>query len=193
MTDLTTQNYGSPLLSIPPQCLFELAAEIEETGTIAKRWGIPEKELKALMNSPSIRHQLESKRAELKNSGATFRMKAEILAEEVMLDVYKQALEDDAPRGFKLEVAKWLTKIADREPKPSSMAPGTGFTLQINIPATDVSSAQTIDVTPTHTPQPEYDSQPILELPEWLREKAASMAEELGADDQQFDGKDTKW
>lgn len=162
---------------LPPQCLHDVAAEIDELPTIASRWSIPLRRLKQLLESPSIKLQVEQKRAEMKASGVTFRMKAEVLAEDIMLEAYHAAKDPEASNAFKLEAAKWLTKIADREPKQNTMAPGTGFSLQINIPSTTPGGqAQTIDITAAPPPGAE---KPVFQLsdagagsldepPEWV-------------------------
>lgn len=164
---------------LPPQCLHDVAAEIDELPTIAKRWDIPLQRLNQLLSTPSIKLQVEQKRAEMKASGVTFRMKAEVLAEDIMLEAYHAAKDAEASNAFKLETAKWLTKIADREPKQNTMAPGTGFSLQINIPSqTPNGQTQTIDITATPPPAPTtHDLIPTsppmegeyeVEVPAWL-------------------------
>lgn len=158
---------------LPPQCLHDVAAEIDELPTIAKRWSIPLKRLEQLLETPSIKLQVEQKRAEMKASGLTFRMKAEVLAEDIMLEAYHAAKDPESSNAFKLQTAQWLTKIADREPKQNAIAPGTGFSLQINIPS-PTGPTQTIDITATPQqlqPPVEQDSDDadiIDAKPEWV-------------------------
>jgi hypothetical protein len=197
-TLLAPQRYTSPLFTVPPQVLMEIASGIEEPTEIAKRWGLKPDQLDAVLKTPAIKHQIEAKRSELKATGATFRMKAEVLAEELMVDIYHEAMHPDAPRGFKLEVVKWLTKIADREPKQSANIIGgglSGFSLQINIPSIPgVTPASAMDITPTLVLEDDDTGKPIkqttsapgetaavggFELPDWLKDKAFSMASEL--------------
>jgi hypothetical protein len=170
----TPSLFDNALLSLPPQCIVEVAADIEELVDIAPRWGMTLKELEKALASPTVRMTVEQKRAELRSSGVTFRMKMAVMAEELAQDIYRKAVDPDTGLSSKLEVAKWMAKLADLEPRPNAQQQaGPGFSITINLgqgqaPMTLTAQPQPV-LTPVQTIDHEDDA-PALQVPSYLRD-----------------------
>lgn len=133
--------------SIPPELLVELAFGIEPPTTVASRFGLTPSDLADLQAQPWFQKALKSKQDELATQGWNFRSKMSMLAEDLLTDVYITAKASDSG-PFKLEAAKYLTKISDLEPKASQqVASGPGFSISINLNGQTNSTHGVIDVT----------------------------------------------
>lgn len=131
--------------SIPPELLVELAFGIEPPTTVASRFGLTPSDLADLQAQPWFQKALKSKQDELASQGWNFRSKMSMLAEDLLTDVYITAKASESG-PFKLEAAKYLTKISDLEPKASQqVASGPGFSISINLAARP-QDGQVIDI-----------------------------------------------
>ena len=124
-------------LKIPPEMLVELALGMEDPVTVARRHGYSEKDYETLAKQPWFLKVLSAKQQELADQGWTFRAKMAMLAEDLLVDVWMEAKSSESA-SFKLDAAKYLTKVADLEPKPAQQSAGAGggggFSIVINIP-----------------------------------------------------------
>lgn len=118
---------------VPPELFVELAFGIEPPTTVAARFGYTSTEYNALATQPWFQKALKSKQDELASQGWNFRSKMSMLAEDLLVDAYVTAKASDSG-PFKLETAKYLTKVADLEPRQSQqVAAGPGFSISINL------------------------------------------------------------
>jgi hypothetical protein len=109
-----------------------------------------------------MQQRISQLRAELKSNGAIFRAQCAAVAEELLVETYKRAMDPESGFAVKMELLKYAAKLADLEPKPQQNTfQGTGFSITINIPQV----GNTIDVTP-ETPKNDLVSVEIpTELP----------------------------
>jgi hypothetical protein len=141
------------VLEVPAPMLVELACGMEDSLTIANRYGYTTEEFGALAQWEPFRRQLEAKKSELSQSGYTFRLQNAFFAEDVGKDLYVLAKGNDIPFSQKLEAYKTFVKFADLEPKnQQSVAQGSGFSVVINF-APPAAQSNEIDVTPTTAPK----------------------------------------
>lgn len=118
---------------VPPEMVVEIAFGLESPTDVALRFGYSPLEYQELCTQPWFRKQLDEKKAELASQGWTFRSKMGVLAEDLLTDVYVAAKVSESAT-VKLEVAKYLTKIADLEPKDKFQSTaGGGFMININL------------------------------------------------------------
>lgn len=135
-------------LHLPPEMLAEIASGFEDPVRIAARYGYDQAAYDTLTSQDWFTNSIEAKRAELRRSGWTFKAKAALMAEDMLEETYLAAKQSDSV-GTKLEVAKYLTKIADLEPRTNApVATGPGFSITINLPATAAHNTPPIDVVP---------------------------------------------
>lgn len=152
------------VLEIEPRMILEIATGLEDPERIAARYGFDESEWLLLRAYPPFVRQVDDKKAELKASGHTFRIKAAVIAEELLGELYLKATEPGASFNTVLETAKFTAKAAgyDAPPKEEGQT-GPAFTININLGGgrsvqVKASTAQTIDM--------EVDEVPSLEIGE---------------------------
>jgi hypothetical protein len=146
----------TPILSIDPKFVFELAAGLEEPDHIAQRYHYTTEAWESLKNDQNFMRVVESKRTELQKTGYTFRLKAALAAEDLLDEVYIGAKSVDASLSAKLEAFKYLTKIGNLEPKEDKqVATGPAFSIKIDLGDNSITINQeaqaqpdTIDITP---------------------------------------------
>jgi hypothetical protein len=137
--------------------LVELAIGMDPPMDVATRHGFSASDFQTLNNQPWFQRALTQKRQEVAESGWNFKSKMSMLAEDMLLQTYRAASLSDSP-AVKLEAAKYLTKVADLEPRASAQAQaGGGFMININLtnPAQQ-SQKLVIDVEPDLPPIPDY-------------------------------------
>ena len=146
---------------VPPELFIELAFGIEPPTTVAARFGYSTAEYNALSTQPWFQRALKSKQDELASQGWNFRSKMSMLAEDLLVDAYVTAKASDSG-PFKLETAKYLTKVADLEPRQSQQAiTGPGFSISINLGSNPSIQTQNVidvtskDVSATHPGSPD--------------------------------------
>ena len=123
-----------PIFTLDPKFIFELASGIEEPAHVAKRYHYTEEAWQSLQQDESFKKVVEAKRTELQKSGYTFRLKAALAAEDLLDEVYLGAKSPDASLSAKLESFKYLTKIANLEPKEDKNAiSGPAFSIKIDL------------------------------------------------------------
>ena len=134
----------TPILSIDPKFIFELAAGLEEPDHIATRYHYTAEAWESLKNDQNFMKVVESKRAELQKTGYTFRLKAALAAEDLLDEVYIGAKSIDASLSAKLEAFKYLTKIGNLEPKEDKqVATGPAFSIKIDLGGSSITIENT--------------------------------------------------
>lgn len=134
----------------PREMIEEISLGIEHPPTVASRYGFDPTDYALLEQQDWFLRSVNERREELKRSGWTFRAKMGMMAEELLVDAWRTAKLSDSA-SVKLEVAKYLTKVADLEPKEKAQVQqGTGFSINIQINHANPAKAATIiDATPT--------------------------------------------
>lgn len=121
-------------IDIDPKFVLEVATGLEDIAEIAPRYGYDEETAEALRHYKPFLIEVDRHKAELYRSGKTFKLKAGMMADEVMSKVFAQAIHPDTGLSVRLDALKTLAKLADLEPKQATAtAQGAGFSISINI------------------------------------------------------------
>lgn len=116
----------------PRLALDIVLAGAEKATEVFERYRIDHAAAVELLTNPVFLKQLERYKEEIETSGMTFRMKARVLAEDVLPHGYELATDPTTPAAVRADMIQWLAKIADLEPKKDQVqAAGGGFSLQI--------------------------------------------------------------
>ena len=130
MTQLSTQR----ILDVPPKLVLEIAYGIEPPEEIAERYGFSSAEWALLEEHKPFIKQVDDKKEELRAGGYSFRMKAAVIAEELLGTLYLKAKESDASFHTILETVKLTSKAAGFETPPrEEQATGAQFSITINL------------------------------------------------------------
>jgi len=136
-------------LDVPPQLVWECAAGLEDPVAIAARFGFEGEKWERLSQWPPFITAVQAQRSEFERNGMTFRMKAGMMADEVMSQMFKQVVANDTTVLQKLSVLNTLTDIAGLKAPKVDPAAGAAaapkFSITINIPATSGPTPVTID------------------------------------------------
>lgn len=125
-------------LDIPPQLVWECAAGLEEPSVIAERFGFTGLKWERLAQWPPFITAVQQQRSEFERTGVTFRLKAGMMAEELMGKMFQQATGTDTTILQKLSVFNSLVDVAGL--KPEKAAKGDAgpqapkFSITINLP-----------------------------------------------------------
>lgn len=128
---------------LPAEMITELAMGIEDPFAIARRHGFTDQDYLQMTTYPWFTRAIDEKRDVLDTEGLTFKLRMGQLAEDMLVEAWKAARNSDSVQN-KLDVAKYLTKVAGLEPLPnqSLVAPGAGFSLVITLPPTPLAPSQ---------------------------------------------------
>jgi hypothetical protein len=124
-------------LDIPPQLVWECAAGLEDPASVAARFGFEGDKWERLAQWPPFITAVQNQRAEFERNGMSFRLKAGMMAEEMMSMMFKQAISMDSTILQKLSVFQALTDVAGlKVPKNADVNTNAApkFSITINIP-----------------------------------------------------------
>lgn len=136
--EVTTQQDSLELQDLSPMIAAELAAGLSEPKTIRERYNLSLGQWKALCASPTFRGMLREAVTKFRgdmNAGARITLKAEVLLEDAMPEIYHIIKNPLAANADKINALKQLSELAGRVSKAvANPASGTGgFTLNINV------------------------------------------------------------
>lgn len=125
-------------LDVPPQLVWECAAGLEDPAEVAARFGFMGAKWERLSQWPPFVQAVQAQRAEFERNGMTFRLKAGLMAEEMMSQMFKQAISNDSTILQKLSVFNSLVDVAGLKPDKKAVEAGVAaapkFSITINIP-----------------------------------------------------------
>lgn len=125
-------------LDVPPQLVWECAAGLEDPEKIAERFGFTGAKWERLAQWPPFIIAVQSQRSEFERNGMTFRLKAGLMAEEMMAEMFKQAISHDSTILQKLSVFNSLVDVAGLKATKNLLTEHAApkFSITINIPST---------------------------------------------------------
>ena len=136
-------------LDIPPQLVVECAAGLEDPAIVADRFGFRGAAWERLSQWAPFISAVQAQRAEFERNGYSFRMKAQLMAEEVMGQMFKQAVGTDTTIMQKLSVFNSLVEVAgvkpDKKAVDANAQSAPRFSITINIPQNTAPTPITID------------------------------------------------
>jgi hypothetical protein len=152
--------------SIPVDMLVQIALGQEPGDVVSSRYGYSLQDWEVLKTLDWFKRDIERKREDLRASGITFKAKAQMMAEDLLADTYREAKKSESG-AFKLDTLKYLAKMADLEPRMTQTVPtGSGFSINIVLPGGDTAPRQApvIDASfSTGTPEEIVARPPVLD------------------------------
>lgn len=125
-------------LDVPAQLVWEVAAGVEDPAIIAARHGFEGDKWERLAQWAPFITAVQQQRAEFERNGITFRLKAGLMAEQMMDQMFKQAISNDSTILQKLSVFNSLVDVAGLKPDKKAQADSANqapkFSITINIP-----------------------------------------------------------
>ena len=126
-------------LEVPPQLVWECAAGLEDPAVIAARFGFEGEKWERLAAWQPFINAVTQQRAQFDKEGITFRLKAGLMAEQMMDQMFKQAVSNDSTILQKLNVFQSLVDVAGLKPDKKVQAADAAaatprFSITINIP-----------------------------------------------------------
>jgi hypothetical protein len=126
-------------LDVPAQLVWECAAGVEDPTVVAERFGFEGDKWARLSQWPPFIQAVQRQRAEFEREGVTFRLKAGLMAEQVMDQMFKQAVGTESSILQKLSVFNALVDVSGLKPeKKGAQQADAGaaprFSITINIP-----------------------------------------------------------
>lgn len=136
-------------LDVPPQLIWECAAGLENPDSIAARFGFSDEKWERLKQWGPFITAVQAQRSEFERNGMTFRLKAGLMAEEMMSQMFKQAIANDTSIMQKLSVFNSLVDVAglkpDKKAVDTNVQAAPKFSITINIPQAQGPAPITID------------------------------------------------
>jgi hypothetical protein len=121
-------------LDVPPEMMVGLALGTEPPLTLAAQHGFTPVELDALQAQDWFNQEVARLRSELLTSGKLGEIKFGMMGETLLTRTFVETCDPDVPISVKLEVAKYLMKMANREPKAqANLNQGPMFSIKIDL------------------------------------------------------------
>lgn len=114
MDEIQTTSYLSPW---DHRFCFELALGLDKESEILERYNVSPDQYSKLKKTPAFNQQIVDYRAEIKEKGLSFKAKAKIMAEDLLNHAYDMARDSGTSAQVRLDTIKFVTKVADLEPK----------------------------------------------------------------------------
>lgn len=134
MNETTKPQNKIAMLDVEPRFVLQVASGIREPEELAEEFGYTAIEWLFLQKYDPFVKAVEAKKEELRASGYTFRMKAAIMAEELLENLYLKAVADDASVHTVLETVKFTSRAAGLDAPIRELAQaGSGFSIIIDL------------------------------------------------------------
>jgi hypothetical protein len=125
-------------LELSSEMMLEMAKGFESQKVIAERYGITGSKFDQMVEWEPFKKELERITARLEAEGFSFKLKAGLMVTDLLDQSYKDAKNPATTPIQRLEINKWLAKMADYEPKAAVAATNGGsFSFQIVIDKTE--------------------------------------------------------
>ena len=145
--------------------ISELAMGVENPYDVVLRYGYEVQDYLKMLSYPWFTRMVSDKRDRMVAEGFTFRVKMGAMAEDLLIDAYRAARKVDSV-ALKLDVAKYLTKVADLEPRVAAQASeaGAGFSITITLSQPSTTQSNIIELTANAASTEIPGERPALEI-----------------------------
>ena len=138
MSSLPVPEYGGEkaISQTDGRLAWELAADIADVPTLLSRYGISLADFKNKLKDPMFRQAIREAKSIWKsdlNTQQRVRVKAALLVEDSLLDVFAIVKSESQPAAARLEAFEKLVKTADLAPKAGSKDQSNAGAFKINI------------------------------------------------------------
>lgn len=114
--------------------MLEMAKGFDEWPVIAERYGIKGDDYARMVAWEPFKKEIERIQARLEAEGFSFKLKAGLMVTDLLDQSYKDAKNPNTTPLQRLEINKWLAKMADYEPKATQIQQSGGsFSFEIKI------------------------------------------------------------
>lgn len=140
LTVLNANFFDDPsLLGWPVSLPIEIALKTAEPDDIRQAYNITHEQWESLHRNQQFIKAVADAREKAQEEGFSFRMKAQMQAEELLKTSWQLIHDKDTPANVKADLIKFTTRVAGYEPEKGAQAqlPGTGFAININFKQTD--------------------------------------------------------
>lgn len=120
------------LLSLSPRLIFDLAAQVHPPETVAQEYDLDVAYLKEVMELPHVKKLIKDKKRELDEQGFALAMKAKLMFEDLLPDIYRKAKAADVSLNSVLEAAKFMRQVAGLDKQDQSLNTDK-FSITINM------------------------------------------------------------
>lgn len=130
------------LQQLPPEMINDLAMAGKPAIETVEKYGFTADDYIVMSTQPWFHRAVEQAKKRLETEGFTFQNRMGTMAEDLLIDAYTLAKKLNSVED-KLDVAKYLSKLAGFEPKDGAAGSG-GFSLIINVPQVGSTPAKTL-------------------------------------------------
>lgn len=117
-----------------PRLAYELALELEDAGDVFDRYGYDRDAAVELLGNVLFIRTVKDYKAQVQESGVSFKLKAKIQAEDLLSHSYQIATDPNMPASVRADLIKWTAAVAELGPKKDSAGgPGGGSALTLAI------------------------------------------------------------
>jgi hypothetical protein len=117
----------------PPRLSFDVALGVEDEETIRERYGMDAEEFAHIMAQPAFRVELATHYSVLRETGATFAVKAKLIAEEKLQEMYEIISSKLVDAKVRMETWRAVVKAAGLEEKAGAGINANAQTVNIQI------------------------------------------------------------
>ena len=129
-----TLNRDPAQLGWPPTLPVELALRTASVQDICESYGISAAEWKVMRTDPALIEAVREAASMLKTEGVSFKIKAQLQAEELLRTSWTLIHDDNTPPNVKADLIKFTIRVAGRDPTANRADSLNGVRgLQINI------------------------------------------------------------
>jgi hypothetical protein len=134
------------IADIPALFIFDAAVGVYTLDELCAKYEYPPEYAAYLEKEPAFQKAVREQEAELDKTGVSFKIRSGLVAEEAMMIIRDRIKRGDTPTPVVLDAFKTMAKFAGREPAPAGQqaAPGSGFSITINIPQMGTTPASTM-------------------------------------------------
>lgn len=116
---------------------LDLAMTLEGSGdpveVLLEEHRLTTDDLEGFALDPLFTQRVEKFREQLRESGLTFRVKAQAQAELVLDTAWRIIHDDEVSPAVRADLIKWITKMANYEPSTKGEGDSKGVTITINM------------------------------------------------------------
>ena len=145
------ENHNDPtLMGWPVMLPLEIALNPTKLQDIREAYGIEDDDWEELKSNEAFRLAVKQATERIAEEGMSYKLKAQTLAEQQLANLKSIADDETTPAAVRVDVAKFLAKVAGYEPQKAdaSANQGPGFSININF------GASTTATTALPTPHP---------------------------------------
>ncbi len=122
-----------PVTAFDPKFAFEVALKYEPLKDVMERFGVSQDEMHQLMRFRPFLYAVKEFQRQIAEKGITFKMKAKVLAEDLLPDAYHLAKNPDAPFSVRHDAMKSVVRWAELDSPPDARNGVGQFNIQINL------------------------------------------------------------